>query len=88
MGESAHHRGVPGRASDDLLIQAATTISRLRYISHVNGLVAEQVRDSVTANVIAPSYFNILDREGSRSEIVSSVRARPACLPLNVASPP
>jgi hypothetical protein len=79
--------GVPGRASDDLLIEAATTISRLRYMSHMNGVVAEQVRDSITANVAAPSYFNILDREGSRSEIVSLVRARPACRPLNVADP-
>jgi hypothetical protein len=80
--------GVPGRASDDLLIEAATTISRLRFMSNMNGLVAQQVRDSITANVIAPSYFNILDREGSRSEIVSSVRARSACRPLHVADPP
>jgi hypothetical protein len=79
--------GVPGTASDDLLIEAATTISRLRYMSEMNGVVAKQVRDSISANVTAPSYFNILDREGSRSDIVTAVRARPVCRPLDVADP-
>ena len=74
--------GTPGPASDDLLNEAAVTISRLRYMSEMNGLVAEQVRESIGSSGIKASYFNILDREGTRSEIEKSVRERAACRPL------
>jgi hypothetical protein len=76
--------GAPGPASDDLLIEAAVTISRLRYMSEMNGVVAEQVRDSIAAAGIKPSYFNILDREGKRSEIENNVQDRAACKALTV----
>ena len=76
--------GVPGRASDDMLMQAAITIAKLRWGSPVLGITASQTRDSIIASGITPSYFLIFDREGTRAQLMSSVRKRSACRPLAI----
>jgi hypothetical protein len=77
--------GAPGRIPDDLITEVAVTIARLRGSSHLNGLVAQQTRDSILAGTgVSPSYFLILDREGTRAEVATAVRSRPTCQPLAV----
>lgn len=73
---------VPGRVSDDLLVEAAKTIALLRGMTRYAGLSARQMRDSIASGGNAPSYFLILDREGARKEIVDTIPSRTICRPL------
>ena len=75
---------VPGRTSEITLNEAAVAIAKLRWGSAAVGVTASQVRDSIVAKGIAPSYSLILDREGTRAEIAASARRRPICRPLAI----
>ena len=82
---------VPGRASDEMLTQAAMAIAKLRWGSRILGITASQTRDDIIASGITPSYFLLFDREGTRAQVMSSVRTRSVCRPLAVggrAEPP
>lgn len=67
---------VPGPASDMLLTDAAAMIGRLQSGSRLSGLSARQIRDNIVATGIRPSYYLILDREGSRHDAMQNIVTR------------
>lgn len=74
--------GAAGPISDDLLTEASLSVARLRYFSPMNGLSAKETMEDIRNTGVAPSYFIILNREGSRAEISKIVQSRPICRSL------
>ena len=73
-----------GPISDDMLVEIAGTLARLRDAATLNALVAEQIVTAVEDLGIEPSYFLILDREGDAREVAARSSERPICKPLPV----
>lgn len=73
----------PGSISDDILAEAASTLARLQFVAWSNGIAAQQLLGYIKEQDIQPSYFVIFDREGQRAELLTSVRERSICRPLN-----
>ena len=68
-----------GPISETTLTEAATTVAQLRFLSKLNGLNSDQLLGSTKALGIQPGYYIVLDREGSREEIVAGMVRRPIC---------
>lgn len=76
--------GAHGPISDDLLTEASLSVARLQYFSPMNGLSANETLEDIQKASVASSYFIILNREGSRSEVASALQSRPICRALTV----
>lgn len=76
----------PGKISEPLLAELATTLAQLKDRSRSNGNIANQEFDAIRGVGVPISYFLILDREGSRSEAFAPLSSRSICKPLQVKS--
>lgn len=74
----------PGVVGETFLADAATTLARLKGRTLMNGIVAQQEFESGRKIGIPTSYYLILDREGSREEVLDQWRTRSICKPLLV----
>lgn len=73
-----------GEISDDMLVEVAGALKRLRDISESNGAIAGQVAAQIEDFGIEPNTFLVLDREASRGELNEHVQRLKTCRPLIV----
>lgn len=77
-----------GAISETTLTEVTSAVAQLKFLSKMNGLNSEQLLGSIHALGIKPSYYIVLDREGSRQEIVAGMSRRPICKPLSALPAP